>query len=132
MFLDAVARPRFELVRGGPFLGDQSPPVGMSSPGSPPSRAAADPRLEPGRADARVGVSWLEAEIIQRRAEDEDGRVYLTQSSAAPKVSPQPSQKVNPITSNGLARVISTSRRPTILIVEMPKQIESMRIIHSR
>ena len=41
----------------------------MSSPGSPPSRAAADPLLEPGRADARVGVSWLEAEIIQRRAE---------------------------------------------------------------
>jgi hypothetical protein len=31
-------------------------------PGSPPSRAAADPLLEPGRADARVGVSWLEAE----------------------------------------------------------------------
>src|SRR5262249_23159750 len=52
-----------------PFLCDQSPPVGMSSPGSPPSRAAADPLLEPGRADARVGVSWLEAEIIQRRAE---------------------------------------------------------------
>src|SRR5262252_8804136 len=41
----------------------------MSSPGSPPSRAVADPLLEPGRADARVGVSWLEPEIIQRRAE---------------------------------------------------------------
>src|SRR5262245_49095149 len=31
-------------------------PFGMSSPVSPPSRAAADPLLEPGRADARVGV----------------------------------------------------------------------------
>src|SRR5262245_15684602 len=35
-----------------PFLCEQSPPVGMSSPGSPPSRRAAEPLLEPRRADA--------------------------------------------------------------------------------
>src|SRR5262249_38076689 len=41
-----------------PFLCDQPPPAGMSSPGSPPRRAAAGPLLEPRRAEARVGVSW--------------------------------------------------------------------------
>src|SRR5215471_2844718 len=61
-------RKRRTLPSCPPFLCHQSPLVGMSSPGSLPSRGAADPLLEPGRADARVGVSWLEAEIIQRRA----------------------------------------------------------------
>src|SRR5262245_45230498 len=45
-------RKRRTLPSCRPFLCDQSPPVGMSSPGSPPSRAAAGPLLEPGRADA--------------------------------------------------------------------------------
>src|SRR5262245_27159363 len=61
-------RKRWTLPSCRPFLCEQSPPVRMSSPGSPPSRAAADPLLEPCRADARVGVSWLEADFIQRRA----------------------------------------------------------------
>src|SRR5262249_34909661 len=53
-------RKRRTLPSCRPFLCHQSPPVGMSSPGSLPSRAAAGPLLEPGRADAGVGVSWLD------------------------------------------------------------------------